>query len=519
MKLFFQYGLLLFILMNNIVVYSQHWNLVIEECNLTNLYSCKSVDNDSALLGVGKAWNQASEVEPYNGLIVKVDLEGNYIYRVVQNVSMDLSYYSVIQLNDGNYMAFGICDSLTQLDYRKYLRVDVYDKQLNLISNHLIDATTNEFLGFQKDQECDRIQCGMNSDGNVLLATSQCFISDLGYLENRFRFYEFNPSGDSIRSVAQPIAIDGYPQYGYKIALVMSNPDTTGYMAIASGTYNNHWSGMFGIYWIDDNLNIVDNKPWMSNGDISSCDNHWHFLDENHQKSLLVDIEKYIGSSFSYHSLCFVSEKFVKYKEVDLPPLDSVSTVNSFTSTVFINDSTIFATTYSSVSFWDDECQTNVFLTDSDLNILGRKTIKESDQYILPLMPVGLCDGSCMMPIRFQFESKNDGIYQSKIAFYKFFRNDFEITLNIEGNNCILQDKEVYPNPTNGILNIPVIGITPDVSRIQVFDVLGQKCLDANINKNGNLITIDTQNLEAGTYIYQVVSADRILTKGKFVKE
>ena len=69
------------------------------------------------------------------------------------------------------------------------------------------------------------------------------------------------------------------------------------------------------------------------------------------------------------------------------------------------------------------------------------------------------------------------------------------------------------------MLNIPIEGITPDVSRIQIFDALGQKCLDSNIGKNGKLISIDTQNLEAGTYIYQVVSDDGILTKGKFVKE
>ena len=76
-----------------------------------------------------------------------------------------------------------------------------------------------------------------------------------------------------------------------------------------------------------------------------------------------------------------------------------------------------------------------------------------------------------------------------------------------------------YPNPAKEEIHIPVEGTTPDVSRIRIFDVLGQKCLDCSIGKNGNLITIDTQNLEAGTYIYQVVSDDRILTKGKFVKE
>ena len=76
-----------------------------------------------------------------------------------------------------------------------------------------------------------------------------------------------------------------------------------------------------------------------------------------------------------------------------------------------------------------------------------------------------------------------------------------------------------YPNPAKGEIHIPVNVMTPDISRIQIFDVIGRKCLDCNISKNGELISIDTQNLEAGTYFFQVVSADGILTKGKFVKE
>lgn len=76
-----------------------------------------------------------------------------------------------------------------------------------------------------------------------------------------------------------------------------------------------------------------------------------------------------------------------------------------------------------------------------------------------------------------------------------------------------------YPNPAKGEIHIPVNVMTPDISRIQIFDVIGRKCLDCSISKNGELISIDTQNLEAGTYFFQVVSADGILTKGKFVKE
>ena len=76
-----------------------------------------------------------------------------------------------------------------------------------------------------------------------------------------------------------------------------------------------------------------------------------------------------------------------------------------------------------------------------------------------------------------------------------------------------------YPNPAKGEIHIPVNVMTPDISRIQIFDVIGRKCLDCSISKNGELISIDTKNFEAGMYIFQVVMDDTILTKGRFIKE
>ena len=77
----------------------------------------------------------------------------------------------------------------------------------------------------------------------------------------------------------------------------------------------------------------------------------------------------------------------------------------------------------------------------------------------------------------------------------------------------------VFPNPTYGEIRIPNDGIASEASRIQVYNLLGEKCIDCNVSNNGSQITIDTQYLNAGTYLFQLVSADRILAKGKFVKK
>jgi hypothetical protein len=45
------------------------------------------------------------------------------------------------------------------------------------------------------------------------------------------------------------------------------------------------------------------------------------------------------------------------------------------------------------------------------------------------------------------------------------------------------------------------------------------KCLDSEVGNIGNLITLDVHNLDAGLYVYKVVSGKRELASGKFVKE
>lgn len=77
----------------------------------------------------------------------------------------------------------------------------------------------------------------------------------------------------------------------------------------------------------------------------------------------------------------------------------------------------------------------------------------------------------------------------------------------------------LYPNPTNGILNIPMGYTGGHAARLQIFDMKGEKCFDCAITKQGNLITVDTHTLDAGLYVYKLLDGNREVANGKFVKE
>jgi len=80
--------------------------------------------------------------------------------------------------------------------------------------------------------------------------------------------------------------------------------------------------------------------------------------------------------------------------------------------------------------------------------------------------------------------------------------------LNI--NDYLLTEIEVFPNPTNGILNI---NSKQQLKKIQVYNHLGQKILETNQTQ------INTNNLTSGIYLLKIYSFNGEVGVKKFIKE
>ena len=159
--------------------------------------------------------------------------------------------------------------------------------------------------------------------------------------------------------------------------------------------------------------------------------------------------------------------------------------------------------------------QANINLVDKNLNLLGRKVFRQDDRFNQFSSPAAFNDGGCLVWFT---TIKSDTTEQQKL-FMKFRREDIEITWDI------IEEKEskryafAYPNPTCGIVNIPIDETICLGGRLLVFDMKGEKCLDCAIAKQGNLITLNVENLDAGVYVYRVVFENGESISGKFVKE
>ena len=427
---------------------------------------------------------------------------------------------AAIELNSGNYMVFGICDDSLNSDLQRYLKVDVFNDQLEDISSRLHCVDDDVFDGF-----VNPIGSIMKSiftrRGTSLLAVS--LIDNSRFGQAVIRFYEFDEDGDIINTVDNPPDI----AYGSNVEEICYEPHSNNLMvAVGGGSFPPNY-GIPGIYVVDEELNIIAKQDFIHiQGGVSpnidniseiTCEGKW--LDNHY---LIFDTEKYLHQreSFTYHTLYMLDSALNIHAELKLPPYDSCTSAPNGTNTAYINDSTIFAFTYCNNQMWSfNSFQTNVILVDNNLNLLGRKVIREDDVLYNPGPPLAFSDGGCLVPIY----SQNGTYYQGnpffKAELLKYRREDIEITWDVVNEQPSKSISSVYPNPSQDIINIAVENAFREDARIQTYDTKGVKCLDAVIGKTGNLITLNIHNLDAGLYVYKVVSGNRELASGKFIKE
>lgn len=493
------------------VTYGQEWAVSVDQTEMAK--EMIAVDGGEHILYVGS-------VPDRDGLLLKVDKAGNYITRQVHLPGMALRYYSAIELDNGNYMVFGICDdSLADPNFQRYMQVDVFDSQLESVASQTYDMNDGVTALFSYPEETSPMKSIITKKGTVLLAAAPSIEHSYEYgyyYESVLRFFEFDEEGNMVRIVDNP----PLTAWAAGIRTITYAPNSDNLMVfVGDGIFGNA-TGVPGIMVADTSYTIVAKQSLyhLDGHECTNiaCDGHW--IDS---QFMILDVEQYIGSSFTFHTLYKIDSARNVYGQQYLEPIDSCSRVPRERNTAYVNDSTIFAfsafskTMYSSLSYEN----ANILLYDKHLNLLGRKVMKADDVLYFPSVPATFNDGGCLVLMRTKSGNQYPEEPFTKYALMKFRREDIEITWDVVQENETETHPSPYPNPTNGILNIPINHAEHNELRLQIFDMKGVKCFDCAITKQGDLITVDTQNLEAGVYVYRITSGSKEIADGKFVKE
>lgn len=511
MKRFLQLSLL-FVLSQP--MFAQEWTVQIETGNTWALNDVISVDDGESALCMGCTSNK-------HGLLVKVDKDGEHIDRLVHPQGMILNYFSAVELNDGNYMVFGVCDdSLCDPHYQRYIRVDVFDSELEPINSRTFSVEDEAF-------DCFYVISGMllnsilSPSGTVILAAAPAYYTNQGYYRRALQLYELDEELNILVMKSLPT------YYASSIEEITYEPHSDNLlMAVEGGNFLSS-TGAPGIYVVDMSLEVISRKHLNKvQGGYGyeedpiyeiSTDGNW--IDDDRLILHANKVQLNRRTTFYYSSLYVIDSALNVYGELRLPPYDSTAWMPRGTSTAYIDDTTIFAITYCAEWLYSDIYQANVILVDKHLNLLGRKAFRDDEFLFRPGQPAAFNDGGCLVPMLKRRGTNEPGDPEFQGMLMKFRREDIEITWDVVQENTATSLLSPYPNPTTGILNIPIGETNCQDARLQIFDMKGEKCFDCAITKQGNLITVDTQNLDAGLYVYKLLDGNREVANGKFVKE
>ncbi len=97
--------------------------------------------------------------------------------------------------------------------------------------------------------------------------------------------------------------------------------------------------------------------------------------------------------------------------------------------------------------------------------------------------------------------------------------------INVMVNPCTSIDNEnsdmgveVYPNPTNGIVNLSIAGNISNSLEINIFDIAGKVVISKTHESGTENVKIDMSELSDGVYFVKIYNGSDIVVK-KIVKE
>lgn len=479
------------------------------------------VENGSSVLKVG-CTHELNENFKTDGLVLKINRDGEVNFRTTHIPGMWLSYHCATQLENGNYIVFGVCDdSLAQLQNRHYLRVDVFDTLLEPVSSRQYRVNDTLFGFFREPLLHPSPMSSMLSDsGTVVLATSQCREVN-GWMKSCLCFYEIDSNGNILRAEAP---MEGnYPSFGYNIKCITRAPDTgdmqvfvgAGFFGEAQGGEGTGFKTVnadFEIVGARSLVKLSGQQWWIDLIDEIYSDGRW---DPNgHMIVCAIMSHHNIGKpTFYFLRLYKIDALGNKLGELQLPPIDSCMGVPGLWNTAYVDDSTIFVLNHCGKTLYANEQQVNVTLVDNDLNLLGRKVFKQEGTILHCDLPAVFDDGGCVFALK-SYEGN-----QWSTSFVKMAREDIEITWDVVPENSLKTSLRAYPNPTCEWLNIPARGIVGGATRLTITSIDGTPCVNAAVETDGDLITVNVRNLDAGIYVYQIVTNGKTNASGKFIKE
>lgn len=194
--------------------------------------------------------------------------------------------------------------------------------------------------------------------------------------------------------------------------------------------------------------------------------------------------------------------------------INKPDTLLYFSRMAYANDSTIYISTRCHTVNWLGPFYPQVYLVNKDLEILGCLSFWEYLNCVSNLVLPTEDDGCVMV------NTHSTLYYDSpQQCIVRLSREDFHPVWSVKETPIQEIMANVFPNPANEEINFDLTNIPMDGSvRLRITNITGQTFLDRKVYGTGNLLTVGVTTLPKGTHTYCLYQKDKIITKGKFIK-
>jgi len=439
----------------------------------------------------------------YDGIVFKVFPDGEYIYRRLVRQDTSCQFGSIILLDNGNYMIFG--------RYAVGDTLEIKDRMLVLILNPDLETVMEKTYRLNNDFY---VLYGMgnntlvDADRNIVYANERLTPRGGNDYNTDYYFMRFNQQGDTLLT-------RGYESWpNVTIGSLRMVPDTDTLMVIGRG-YNH--SGYQELLFLDHEFNIIESFDISQDGNLSGQQYSDVWLNETEflmTRNGIIDSRKR-----EYHAtVSRLNTSGVLLQELLLDRPDTTEYIAWYKSMSYRNDSTIYIGVNQSYNtIWEAiPMKSVVYIIDKDMNLLGRKDLGGDTSYEIISMVATEDDGCMLFGTRYMNNSAPD----RDIYIWKILREDFEIITSVEDYPLDKIAAKVWPNPADDLLHISLEGFEAGQDfRLRIYNTAGQKYLDKALAANGNTVQCQIGVLPTGTYVYEIISKERQVGNGKFIKK
>lgn len=465
-------------------------------------------ESDEAIVA-GLCYNTDDE-DIYYGTVFKVKKNGEQETLSFNNELKNVRLMNIIQLANGSYFVSGI-EQVGNIGNNKVCDIHILllDKNLEMVKHERLSPETGYYFGVDQDAILD--------EDKVIMVCST-----LGDDFVRFKptFFKFNADAEQIATTYPTVetGINDYSNLNVKRMQLKKSLDGSGYVLIArftgSGTNLLKYDKSFRFESTSDpehpeymgsslyNSYEANSDYWMSDEDMMIFGSYCNYRgDEDRYEVIISDVN--------------LDGTINKYEVITS---DSCHTVFSGNNAMcYVNDSTIYGG-YHSYSNAVMPFHTQLCMFNRNMEILGTITIEDCLGYSSKML-LSYANGDLLLLGSVNRTNSIQNVTEATIM--KFTRNDF-INATMDVNEVL--DSEitsfVYPNPTEGDLNIDIRGIGSDIeNRVRIMDVNGRTMMSRIIRGCGNVLKLDVGALDSGVYFYEIFNAGGTVTKGKFVRE